>query len=162
MCANMKVSDLFVWLYGYIKLVHLVNFHVQTCCMQRVSVPFCSYTDCCSCPDFKTHQLPLARIKKIMKSDEDVKVFITVFPMKIFVHWTGFCKSHVTESFVSYRSVSSPTLMLHSRAPHTLSLAHQADAMVVRINENASLCSICQFNERICTKYFRRERASSC
>jgi nuclear transcription factor Y gamma len=23
---------------------------------------------------FKTHQLPLARIKKIMKSDEDVKV----------------------------------------------------------------------------------------
>lgn len=27
------------------------------------------------CADFKTHQLPLARIKKIMKSDEDVKVF---------------------------------------------------------------------------------------
>lgn len=27
-------------------------------------------------PDFKTHQLPLARIKKIMKSDEDVKVGI--------------------------------------------------------------------------------------
>jgi hypothetical protein len=24
--------------------------------------------------DFKTHQLPLARIKKIMKSDEDVRV----------------------------------------------------------------------------------------
>jgi hypothetical protein len=25
--------------------------------------------------DFKVHQLPLARIKKIMKSDEDVRVF---------------------------------------------------------------------------------------
>lgn len=25
-------------------------------------------------PDFKTFQLPLARIKKVMKSDEDVKV----------------------------------------------------------------------------------------
>jgi hypothetical protein len=29
--------------------------------------------------DFKTHQLPLARIKKIMKSDEDVKVGISLF-----------------------------------------------------------------------------------
>lgn len=26
------------------------------------------------CAEFKNHQLPLARIKKIMKSDEDVKV----------------------------------------------------------------------------------------
>jgi nuclear transcription factor Y gamma len=25
-------------------------------------------------PDFKTYPLPLARIKKVMKSDEDVKV----------------------------------------------------------------------------------------
>ena len=27
--------------------------------------------------DFKFHQLPLARIKKVMKSDEDAKVFFT-------------------------------------------------------------------------------------
>lgn len=28
----------------------------------------------CAFTEFKNHQLPLARIKKIMKSDEDVKV----------------------------------------------------------------------------------------
>jgi len=35
-------------------------------------------------PDFKTYPLPLARIKKVMKSDEDVKVghdhFAYAFP----------------------------------------------------------------------------------
>lgn len=29
--------------------------------------------------DFKTHQLPLARIKKIMKTDEDVRVSVLFF-----------------------------------------------------------------------------------
>jgi hypothetical protein len=29
-------------------------------------------------PDFKTYPLPLARIKKVMKSDEDVKVCFTI------------------------------------------------------------------------------------
>lgn len=31
--------------------------------------------------DFKNHKLPLARIKKIMKSDEDVRVSFRILPL---------------------------------------------------------------------------------
>ncbi|CAJ2631610.1 unnamed protein product [Trifolium pratense] len=33
--------------------------------------------------DFKNHSLPLARIKKIMKADEDVRMVLTVFGTKL-------------------------------------------------------------------------------
>ena len=35
---------------------------------------------------FKNHQLPLARVKKIMKSDEDVRVFIILKTQKKFLY----------------------------------------------------------------------------
>lgn len=34
-----------------------------------------------STPDFKQHQLPLARIKKVMKSDQDVKMISSEAPI---------------------------------------------------------------------------------
>ncbi|GAU11538.1 hypothetical protein TSUD_345290 [Trifolium subterraneum] len=35
--------------------------------------------------DFKNHSLPLARIKKIMKADEDVRMVLTVFGTKLYL-----------------------------------------------------------------------------
>jgi hypothetical protein len=42
---------------------------------------------------FKNHQLPLARIKKIMKSDEDVRVLVPSYADDILLNSSSFCQS---------------------------------------------------------------------
>jgi hypothetical protein len=42
---------------------------------------------------FKNHQLPLARIKKIMKSDEDVRVFFLIIGDDIIINASTFRQS---------------------------------------------------------------------
>ena len=52
---------------------------------------------------FKNHQLPLARIKKIMKSDEDVRVYLFLF------RWSLQRPLCFSPKLVKYLSSSSPT-----------------------------------------------------
>lgn len=63
-------------------------------------------------PDFKHHVLPLARIKKVMKSDEDVQVsfppfffllrLLTILPSKpIHLHPLNRCTSPVQPQMIS-------------------------------------------------------------
>ena len=51
---------------------------------------------------FKNHQLPLARIKKIMKSDEDVRVLILSF------RWSRQKLLFYSPKHVKYSSLSWP------------------------------------------------------